>query len=152
MPDTWDYLSTQLSSPLQLDLHQSLQIARLVVVMEVAGSEEHSTKSLDVRKSGDMGCRHTGSSWFAPVLGQSRSEGMIDGIALDKWWAGMQSLDLRRCLVIAGRGVAMSKRADIDVEQCHWVGVGRNAVGAASLDVLEPGSPKDSLGNRTVVF
>lgn len=56
------YLSTQPSSPLQLDLYRNLQIARLVVVMEVAENEGHSTRSLDMRRSGDKDCRHTESS------------------------------------------------------------------------------------------
>lgn len=116
MPDASDCLSTQLSSPPQLDLFQNLQIARLVVVTEVAGSEERLTKSLGVRKSDGTDCRHTGSSWLTPVWDQNRGEGMVAGIAVGKLLAAMQPLDLRRSLVIAGRGVAMSKWVDIDVE------------------------------------
>lgn len=148
MLGAWGYLSTQPSSPLQLDLYRNLQIARLVVVMEEVEIEGHSTRSLDMRKVGEKDCRDTENSSLAPVLGQSCREGTIDGIALGKLWAGMQSLDLRLFSVVAERGVAVSKRSDIDVERRHWRGAERTAVGAASPDVLEPYSPKDNLENR----
>ncbi len=120
--------------------------------MGAAGSEERLTRSLGMRRLGDMDCRHTGNSWYAPVWSQNRMEVMIVDIDLRKPWAAMQSLDLRLFSVYVGRDVAMSKRVEIDVAQRHWVGGESIAAGATFLNALGPGSPRDSLENRSVML
>jgi len=120
--------------------------------MGAAGNEERLTGSLGMRRLDDMDCRHTGNSWYAPVSSQNRREVMIVDIDLRKPWAAVQSLDLRLFSVYVGRDVAMSKRVEIDVAQRHWVSGESIAAGATFLKALGPGSPRDSLENRSVVL